>query len=125
VNDSIEIKAKDKIVLQAGQSAVTLEGQNITFACPGKFSVKGGKHVFDAGARKEASVTRLPDSRPKLFDEGFVLRDEDTGSPLPNYPYRIVRADGSIEAGITDAEGRTHVVSSAEIEQINIEIPRL
>jgi type VI secretion system secreted protein VgrG len=125
VNDSIEIKAKDKIVLQAGQSAVTLEGQNITFACPGKFSVKGGQHLFDAGARKETSVTRLPDSRPKLFDEGFVLRDEDTGSPLPNYPYRIVRADGSIEAGITDQEGRTHVVSSAEIEEINIEIPRV
>lgn len=125
VNDSIEIKAKDKIVLQAGQSAVTLEGQNITFACPGKFSVKGGKHLFDAGARMEASVTRLPDSRPKLFDEGFVLRDEDTGAPLPNYPYRIVRADGSIEAGTTDEEGRTHVVSSAEIEEINIEIPRI
>ncbi|MEW6369349.1 MAG: type VI secretion system Vgr family protein [Pseudomonadota bacterium] len=125
VNDSIEIKAKDKIVLQAGQSAVTLEGKNITFACPGRFSVKGGKHLFDAGARQEASVTPLPDSRPKLFDEGFVLRDEDTGSPLPNYPYRIVRADGAIEEGITDEEGRTHVVSSAEIEQINIEIPRL
>ncbi|MBD8528853.1 type VI secretion system tip protein VgrG [Massilia sp. CFBP 13647] len=125
VNDSIEIKAKGKIVLQAGQSAVTLEGQNITFACPGKFSVKSGKHLFDAGARQEASVTQLPDSRPKLFDEGFVLRDEDTGSPLPNYPYRIVRADGSIEAGITDREGRTHVVSSAEIEELNIEIPRI
>ena len=125
VNDSIEITAKDKIVLQAGQSAITLEGQNITFACPGKFSAKGGKHFFDAGARKEASATPLPDSRPKLFDEGFVLRDEDTGSPLPNYPYRIVRADGSVEEGITDGEGRTHVVSSAEIEKLHIEIPRL
>jgi type VI secretion system secreted protein VgrG len=125
VNDSVEISARDKIVLQSGQCAVTLEGQNITFACPGKFSVKGGKHFFDAGAFKKASVTPLPDSRPKLFDEGFVLRDEDTGALLPNYPYRIVRADGSIEAGITDAEGRTHVVSSAEIEEINIEIARL
>ena len=47
VNDGIEIKAKDKIVLQAGQSSVTLEGGDITFACPGTFSVKGGQHVFD------------------------------------------------------------------------------
>ena len=30
VNDSIEIKAKEKIVLQAGQAAVTLEGGDIT-----------------------------------------------------------------------------------------------
>jgi type VI secretion system secreted protein VgrG len=49
VNDGIEIKARDKIVLQAGQSAVTLEGGDITFACPGTFSVKGGQHVFDKG----------------------------------------------------------------------------
>jgi type VI secretion system secreted protein VgrG len=37
VNDVIEIKAKEKIVLQAGQSPVTLEGGNITLACPGNF----------------------------------------------------------------------------------------
>ncbi len=47
VNDSIEIKARQKIVLQAGQAAVTLEGGDITFACPGNFSVKGGQHLFD------------------------------------------------------------------------------
>jgi type VI secretion system secreted protein VgrG len=55
VNDCIEIKAKEKIVLQAGQSAITLEGGDITFACPGKFSVKGGKHLFDSGAKKQPS----------------------------------------------------------------------
>jgi type VI secretion system secreted protein VgrG len=49
VNDSIEVKASQKIVLQAGQSSITLDGSNITFACPGNFTVKGGKHVFDGG----------------------------------------------------------------------------
>ncbi|WP_156484185.1 type VI secretion system Vgr family protein, partial [Janthinobacterium agaricidamnosum] len=33
VNDVIEIKANQKITLQAGQSSMTLEGGNITFAC--------------------------------------------------------------------------------------------
>jgi type VI secretion system secreted protein VgrG len=61
VNDSIEIKAKEKIVLQAGQAAVTLEGGDITFACPGKFSVKGGQHLFDGGGRQAAELTPLPD----------------------------------------------------------------
>jgi type VI secretion system secreted protein VgrG len=60
VNDCIEIKAKEKIVVQAGQSAITLEGGNITFACPGNFTVKGGQHLFDGGASKPASATRLP-----------------------------------------------------------------
>jgi type VI secretion system secreted protein VgrG len=62
VNDSIEIKAKQKIVLQAGQAAVTLEGGDITFACPGKFSVKGGQHSFDGGASKGAELPHLPGS---------------------------------------------------------------
>lgn len=62
VNDSIEIKAKQKIVLQAGQSSITLEGANITFACPGEFSVKGGQHVFMGGAQEQAALPNLPDS---------------------------------------------------------------
>jgi type VI secretion system secreted protein VgrG len=34
VNDSISINAKTKIVLKAGQTSITLEGANITFAWP-------------------------------------------------------------------------------------------
>jgi type VI secretion system secreted protein VgrG len=56
VNDAIEIKAKEKIVIQAGQSAITLEGGNIRFACPGNFTVKGGQHTFDGGGRVGANL---------------------------------------------------------------------
>jgi type VI secretion system secreted protein VgrG len=60
VNDVIEIKANQKIVLQAGQSSVTLEGGDITFACPGNFTVKGGQHLFDGGAAKAAVLPGQP-----------------------------------------------------------------
>ena len=60
VNDVIEIKASEKIVLQAGQSSVTLEGGNITFACPGNFSVKWGQHVFQGGGNEAAAPSTLP-----------------------------------------------------------------
>jgi len=40
VNNVIEIKANENIVLQAGQSSVTLEGASITFVCIGNFLVK-------------------------------------------------------------------------------------
>lgn len=60
VNDVIEIKAKEKIVLQAGQSSVTLEGSNITFACPGNFTVKGGQHLFQGGGNGAAGLPALP-----------------------------------------------------------------
>ena len=60
VNDKIEIGAKEKIVLQAGQSSITLEGGNITFTCPGNFTVKGGTHTFDTGASKSALLPGQP-----------------------------------------------------------------
>ena len=63
VNDAIEVKAAKKIVLQAGQSSVTLDGGDITFACPGTFSVKGGQHQFAAGAHGGATPAPLPKKR--------------------------------------------------------------
>ena len=122
VSDSIDIKANQKIVLQAGQSSITLEGGDITFRCPGHFTVKGGQHVFNGGASAAAGLPPLPDSRLKLFDEGFVLKDRDTGELMPRQPYRIKRADGSIETGMTDARGLTHVVAAAAVEALVIEL---
>lgn len=122
VNDCIEIKASQKITLQAGQSSITLDGGNITFACPGNFTVKGGQHVFDAGARKVATPTSLPDTRLKLYDEAFVVTDHDTGEPIPHHPYRIKRVDGTYEEGTTDEKGQTHLVSTAEAEELILEV---
>ncbi|HDS1108760.1 TPA: DUF2345 domain-containing protein, partial [Stenotrophomonas maltophilia] len=39
-DDRIDVLAQTKVVLQAGNSAITLEGDNITFSCPGEFKVK-------------------------------------------------------------------------------------
>ncbi|MGO1541114.1 MAG: type VI secretion system Vgr family protein [Luteimonas sp.] len=61
-DERIDVLAKEKIVLQAGQTRVTLEGGNITFDCPGNFTVKATQHPFKAGATNAANITRLPDS---------------------------------------------------------------
>nr|WP_314541516.1 type VI secretion system Vgr family protein [uncultured Massilia sp.] len=122
VNDGIEIEAKEKIVLKAGQAAVTLDGGDITFACPGTFSVKGGKHVFDGGAGKAAELARLPDSGMKHFDEAFILRDKTTGQPLSEVEYRVRHADGSFAYGRTDESGQTHLINTGAEEQISIEV---
>jgi type VI secretion system secreted protein VgrG len=122
VNDSISINAKTKVVLKAGQTSITLDGGNITFACPGTFSVKGSAHSLDSGASSAAQLPKLADSRVKLFDQHFILKDEATGALLPNYPYVIHRADGSLEQGTSDEKGRTHKVAAAEAEKITIEL---
>jgi hypothetical protein len=54
------INANKKITLMAGQTSVTLEGGNITFACPGHFTVKGAQHPFSDGVNHRSSNADLP-----------------------------------------------------------------
>ncbi len=116
VNDSIEIKARNKIVLQAGQSSVTLEGGNITFACPGTFSVKGASHAFAGGAAASPDLPALPDTRYKLYDEAFVVRDPN-GEPLPDVPYRIKSSAGE-QIAATGADGMSQRLSTEASENV-------
>ena len=59
----IDVLAKSKIVLQAGQTRITLEGGDITFACPGNFTVKAGEVPFKSGANGAAALDELPGTR--------------------------------------------------------------
>ena len=46
------------------------------------------------------------------YDEKFVLFDDDTDLPLANTEYAIRRESGHLEYGVTDAEGRTHLLAA-------------
>jgi type VI secretion system secreted protein VgrG len=105
VNDNIEVKAKEKIVLQAGQSTITLEGGNITFACPGKFAVKGGQHSFDTGKRNPTEFLALPDNAIE-FKNFIALNYRDAnGDPMAGVGYKIKFEGGSIVQGKLDKDG--------------------
>lgn len=120
VNDCIEIKAKEKIVLQAGESSITLEGGDITFACPGTFSVKGGQHLFDKGDSKSIQLDSLPDSRAKIYKEKVRAINSRTGDPIANLKYRIQTQDGSNIFGETDKEGYTQTIATADPSTIKV-----
>jgi len=106
VNDGIEVKASKKIVLHAGQSSIVLEGGNITFACPGNFTVKSAKHEFNSGANMPAELTVLPAFLSK--SNNFIAldyRDAD-GDPMAGVKYKIKFEGGKIIAGTLDQKGR-------------------
>lgn len=88
-NDEIHILAKEKIVLQAGQSSVTLEGQNITFACPGTFSVKGSGQAFLGADSQPAELPKLP--------QGNISAE------LPTTPLESVYSQSIDFSGLPDA----------------------
>lgn len=113
VNDGIEVKASKKIVLQAGQASITLEGRDITFACPGTFSVKGGQHLFDGGASNPATLQDLPHRliTPKLapYSLRWAVVSAATGKPVADVD--VVAIDAETKelsySGRTEGDGRT------------------
>jgi len=57
----------------------------------------------------------------ELFDEQFVLKDQDTNVALAGTPYRIENSQGKIVAtGITDANGRTSRVTASTAETLKV-----
>jgi type VI secretion system secreted protein VgrG len=108
VNDGIEVKARKKIVLQAGQASITLEGRDITFACPGTFSVKGGQHVLDGGAGQATTLPPLPDGAQQAPTNWIALSylDPDTGEGLADVDYEIHFDQGPVLTGTLDSEGK-------------------
>lgn len=59
---------------------------------------------------------------PKAYDQAFVLRDRGTGTLLANWLYRIVRDDGRVVWGRTDARGRTALVGGEHPETLRIDV---
>lgn len=57
---------------------------------------------------------------PVHFSDKFRLVDQDSGEPLPNLDYAIQRAGGSMEHGVSDSMGYTHLVSSHLPETIKL-----
>ncbi|MBU9230283.1 PAAR domain-containing protein [Burkholderia multivorans] len=57
------------------------------------------------------------------FNDRFKLYDQETHDLLVNKEYAILRSNGTIEYGVTDHEGCTHLLSStAESETIHLYI---
>jgi uncharacterized Zn-binding protein involved in type VI secretion len=58
---------------------------------------------------------------PGQYDDRYVLLSASNGEPLADTVYAIVREDGSIEHGTTDAGGNTHLLKQTlEAEHVRI-----
>ena len=126
-NGHIEIKAKKKISLMAGQAAVTLEGGNISFACPGKITVKGGQHLFDSASRQAAVLPTLPQQMfptHKSFTQQVDLSDYIGVDPtskkaVESIPYEYRTKSGQVLLrGMTDSTGETDRLITDSEERI-------
>ncbi|MGE8225072.1 MAG: type VI secretion system Vgr family protein [Stenotrophomonas sp.] len=116
----IDVLAQSKVVLQAGSSAITLEGGDITFSCPGEFTVKAGDHPFLAGANEPAKLALLPiQLASKMKYRGKLRVVDKAGKPRHDVFYKIVTSSGEVLAqGVTDGSGRGIVVATEKRAEV-------
>ncbi len=56
-----------------------------------------------------------------MYDERYVLIDDESGEPLAKTEYALRRESGKVEFGTTDAQGHTHLLAAvAQAESIQI-----
>lgn len=119
-NGHIDIKASTTITLQSGTSSIVLDGVDVTFICPGNFTVRGGMHSLTGGARSEAAFSPLPTSVVALFDRRIRLKDEATGAALAHCPYFVRLTSGVVFHGTSDKDGFAEVVQGAAPESAKL-----
>ncbi|WP_058087228.1 DUF2345 domain-containing protein [Aquabacterium parvum] len=104
--DEVRIQASKSITLTAGQSQIVIEGGNITFTCPGTWTVKGASHDWLGGGSQAAQLVGMPEASvgelPRWME--LELRGWEA-APLANVPYVVTFADGSKRHGTLDAKG--------------------
>ena len=76
-------------------------------------------HTGEAGPTQYYCARRV--NKERAFNDRYLLLDEETGAPLPNQEYAVVRASGKLEFGTSDGKGHTHLLSAtSDAEQVEI-----
>ncbi|OLU28716.1 hypothetical protein BVH03_12120 [Pseudomonas sp. PA15(2017)] len=65
-------------------------------------------------------VPPLPVEIKWPFDEHFVINCQDTGKPMACVSYTLKTASGKIICGITNEDGKTQKISSAQAETVEL-----
>jgi uncharacterized Zn-binding protein involved in type VI secretion len=56
------------------------------------------------------------------YDRVFVIKNNQTGQPLPSVKYRLTLLDGTTVEGVTDGQGMTQQIAAASQQNVKIEV---
>jgi type VI secretion system secreted protein VgrG len=108
---TVELAAKDSLLLTAQGAYLRLQGGNIEIHAPGNVQFKGMKQI-QGPVKVENKLPTLPTADFALgFAVRLTLRD-DSGLPKAHAKLRLRREDGTVQTLTTDAEGQTSLVDT-------------
>jgi len=113
----IVITASKEIWLGAGGSYIQITGSGIINGSPGPILEKTPKWDKPPADSKRMPLPDLPGD--KIHSAQFVVRDR-SGTPIPNYAYRLEAENGPTWHGVTDEHGNTERVWMASPQNVTL-----
>ncbi|QGZ40144.1 type VI secretion system secreted protein VgrG [Pseudoduganella flava] len=125
---SVKINAGKGIELQAPEIRLATKGAQVNYGdgkvvqqCKGAYTIKSASFEHTKGGGGSAKEVKFPSTKVET-DERVVLFSSHTGKPVAGRRYRLDLPDGSSVEGVTDNEGRTELVTSDAIGDVDITI---
>ena len=108
VNKDVTVAAAKDITMTSGGGYIKMGDGNIDLHTPGTISIKCAKLIIEGGVSISQEFNSWPTTS---FDKEVILRLH-TDEPAPNRKFKLVREDGAVIRGVTDAEGKTGLQKS-------------
>ncbi|MDB5950579.1 MAG: type secretion protein, partial [Massilia sp.] len=121
ITKGVSVAAKEHVLLTAQGAYLRLEGGNIMLHAPGKVEFKASMKELAGPADGSVASSALPEVK-KIFNEAFVIVNEETKEPMPYVRYRLESAGGVSIEGITDALGRTQRIFTSKSEVLTLHV---
>jgi type VI secretion system secreted protein VgrG len=122
VNQNVRIAAAKHVLLTAQGACLKLEGGNIMLHAPGKVDFKATMKEITGPADGSVDKPNLPKAKD-IYNEAFVVMDEETKQPMAHVRYRLESASGVVVEGVTDALGRTQRIFTSKREELTLHLP--
>jgi uncharacterized Zn-binding protein involved in type VI secretion len=83
-----------------------------------------GALASSAALASSGTLTHAPQTPPtENFDMHFLVKDEDSGNPMANVPYKLTLETGRSITGFTDQHGLTQVIGADSPLAAKLEVP--
>jgi len=98
---------------------VDIGNEAIVQQCSGDHTIKSATFAHVTGGDGSLAERKLPASKLKT-DERIILFDQQSGLPVKGRAYRVILDDGQVIEGKTDADGRTELMQSNTMGEVQI-----
>ncbi|MGO4159192.1 DUF2345 domain-containing protein, partial [Cupriavidus sp. YAF13] len=118
-NGRVVIEAKEELLLKCGGSYVRLSSTGIEDGTRGDRTIKSAAFSRQGPASLAESMNTWKHAD---FDEQYALKWPFDGQPVSHRAFSIIREDGSVIRGTTDAEGKTGLQKSLFVDGLRLRI---